>query len=222
MKKWGVIVTLLYAVLVMVLLFPVMTLLTLSTTPTSSDYIEFLRSWGMWLICGIFVLSQFSLLSLTVDTSQKRTQSRTPIVRTALITGVFLAAVIVLVVLCVLLVVMGEDKTLDVSSLVRLLVMFGVLWLVWGVLFYLLYRNSPDPVTQCVSWLFRGSVLELLVAVPSHVIVRRRHDCCAPGVTAFGITSGIALMLMAFGPSVLLLFKKRMKRYLQQGSGARG
>ena len=73
--------------------------------------------------------------------------------------------------------------------------------------------NSTDPVTRAVSWLFRGSILELLVAVPSHVIVRRRHDCCAPMVTGFGITSGIAIMLISFGPSVLLLFKKRMEGY---------
>jgi hypothetical protein len=83
----------------------------------------------------------------------------------------------------------------------------------WGIVFFRFARDSEDPITRSVSLLLRGSVLELLIAVPAHVIVRRRHDCSAPGVTSFGITSGIAIMLLAFGPSVLLLYKKRMEGY---------
>jgi hypothetical protein len=37
-----------------------------------------------------------------------------------------------------------------------------------------------------------GSILELLVAVPSHIIVRRRGDCCAPLGTFCGTATGIA------------------------------
>jgi hypothetical protein len=91
-------------------------------------------------------------------------------------------------------------------------------WVLWSIAFYRYSRDIDDVVTRAVKWLLRGSVLELLIAVPSHVIVRRRHDCCAPAVTSFGIASGIAIMVLSFGPSVIFLFKKRMERLKARGA----
>jgi hypothetical protein len=73
--------------------------------------------------------------------------------------------------------VWGEKFIPDRTSLVGLLGAVATPWLVWGILFYRLWRNSNDPVTRAVAWLLRGSVLELLIAVPAHVMVRRRHEC---------------------------------------------
>ena len=84
------------------------------------------------------------------------------------------------------------------------------LWLVWGIVFYRYTRGSPDAVTRAVSWLLKGSVLDLLVAAPRHIMLRHRDECSAPAVTSFGITTGIAVTLLSFGPSVLLLYKKRL------------
>jgi hypothetical protein len=74
-------------------------------------------------------------------------------------------------------------------------------------------RNSSGVINRLISWLLKGSILELLVVVPCHIIVRRRHDCSAPMVTSFGIATGIAIMLLSFGPSVLFLYKKRLDAY---------
>jgi hypothetical protein len=65
---------------------------------------------------------------------------------------------------------------------------------------------------RSLRWLLRGSILELLVAVPSHIIVRRRGDCCAPLGTFWGIATGISVMLLCFGPSVFFLFVERFER----------
>ena len=65
---------------------------------------------------------------------------------------------------------------------------------------------------RATRWLLRGSILELLVAVPSHVIVRRRDDCCAPAGTFWGIATGISVMLLCFGPGVFFLFVERCRR----------
>ena len=56
-------------------------------------------------------------------------------------------------------------------------------------------------------------MLQLLIAVLCHIIVRQRGDCSAPFVTGFGIATGIAVMLMTFGPSVIFLYQKRLGEY---------
>ena len=206
-------ITLVYALIVMALLTPAFLIMVSSSTPSLSDFNEFYQSGWVWMVGGVFVLGQFVLLSLSVDTSQKRMRRRSPIVLSAITVGLFLMVVTGAILLSSLVALKLDNDVPVLGTLARILVLIFIPWIVWSVLFYLLYKNSDDPVTRAVAWLFRGSVLELLVAVPSHVIVRRRHECSAPIATGFGIASGIAIMLMSFGPSVLLLFKKRMEQY---------
>jgi len=94
------------------------------------------------------------------------------------------------------------------------LVVAALSWIIWAVIFYRMSRtNSPADVvsTQC-NYLIKGSILELLIAVPTHIVARSRDYCCAGFMTFFGITMGIAVMLLAFGPSVFFLFVNRWKR----------
>ena len=73
--------------------------------------------------------------------------------------------------------------------------------------------NDPGALTRRLTqWLVRGSILELLIAVPSHILVRRREDCCAPVATFWGMVTGLSIMLLAFGPGIFFLFVERMKR----------
>ena len=69
-----------------------------------------------------------------------------------------------------------------------------------------------DPAQRVYRWLVAGSVLELLIALPSHVIVRRRYGCTGPEVTAFGVATGLVILLMSLGPGVLFLYRARMRR----------
>jgi hypothetical protein len=90
----------------------------------------------------------------------------------------------------------------------------GVFWLLWGFIFYRFARNdSPETLLNRITkWLLYGSILDLLVAVPSHVIVRSKQNCCAPAASLWGIATGLSVMLLAFGPGVFFLFVKRMNR----------
>jgi cbb3-type cytochrome oxidase subunit 3 len=97
------------------------------------------------------------------------------------------------------------------------LAVFGILlffWIVWAFVFRRATRaDEPDALLKrATRWLLRGSILELIVAVPSHVIIRRRDDCCAPIGTFWGIATGISVMLLCFGPGVFFLFAERMKK----------
>lgn len=95
-----------------------------------------------------------------------------------------------------------------------LLIVAGLCWAGWSVLFAVIaLPGSPEGLPMRLHrWLIGGSVLELLVAVPTHVVVRRRPDCCAGIATGFGICLGVAVMFVSFGPSVLLLFYRRRKQ----------
>jgi hypothetical protein len=89
-----------------------------------------------------------------------------------------------------------------------------VFWLLWGWAFYHFARaDEPEALVQrSVRWLLRGSILELLVAVPCHVVLRCRETCCAQMATFWGIATGLSVMLMAFGPGVFFLFVQRANR----------
>lgn len=97
-----------------------------------------------------------------------------------------------------------------------------ILWMIWALVFHRYVRQDSDAslATRCVRWLLRGSILELLIAVPSHIVVRRREDCCAPAVTFWGISTGISVMLLCFGPGLFYLFARRLGKRRPQSEGA--
>src|SRR5664279_915497 len=105
-------------------------------------------------------------------------------------------------------------QTSDWQSTLSVFVPVLIFWLVWAFVFRRAAKSDePDALLKRVTrWLLRGSILELIIAVPSHVIVRRRDDCCAPIGTFWGIATGISVMLLCFGPGVFFLFVERCRR----------
>jgi hypothetical protein len=214
--KWGLVVTLFYGLVVLAFLVPAYILLASKDPLSAADFLEAYSAFVPWACTVAVMLGAALLLWLSVDTTKKRLKPRTRILTSALITGFFLSFLTVAIFLAAGLGVWGErffNFLPGPPTLAGIAAAFVVPWLVWGILFYRFCRNSADPVTRALAWMFRGSVLELLIAVPAHVFIRRRHECCAPLVNSFGITAGIAIMLLSFGPSVLLLYKKRLEKY---------
>jgi hypothetical protein len=90
----------------------------------------------------------------------------------------------------------------------------GAVWLGWSIALWMLTRTGEPAsvVARLHRWVLGGSIAELLIAVPAHVIVRRRNECCAGMATGMAICVGVAVMIVAMGPSVVLLYLKRWKQ----------
>ncbi|MCD6049871.1 MAG: hypothetical protein K0Q55_1274 [Verrucomicrobia bacterium] len=110
----------------------------------------------------------------------------------------------------------GAVGGIDVSwyEWTALSMFIGGIWLLWGGVFYRFYRTS-DAESWTRRWLknlFRGSVLELLVVLPTHIVLRSKDDCCAPMVSFMGIVTGLSVMVICFGPGVMFLYLDRARR----------
>jgi hypothetical protein len=227
MRRSGVLISVFYALIVVCVLVPVGVLLAgtdLQDLPKLPQaLLEVYKAWTTWIPVGAVLSGQVLLLFLSVDTSWRRLKPRRHIIVSCAVAGTLVAVLTIALVFCLKAGIQGDkfdqigERTITGA---QVLGFAGFLWLCWGFVFFVYLRNSSEVVTRIVSWLLRGSVLELLVAVPCHVIVRRRDDCSAPMVTSFGIVTGIAVMLLSFGPSVLLLYKKRLEAYEKRAAAA--
>lgn len=232
MKRWGIVITFFYAVVVAVLSVPGAALLmtrqpvgrifeNLDLSSILKGYGEVYSHWFPWTWLGILVVGQALLLFLSVDTSWRHAKPRQHVAATAVLTSLFAAVLTGAAVLSLEVAVYGDKvpplwkgrEELFGWTVIGIWVGF---WVIWSGIFYQYYRDASNRVSRIVTWLLRGSVLELLIAVPAHVIVRHRNDCSAPVVTSFGIITGLAIMLLCFGPGVLALYKKRLDRYARE------
>lgn len=215
MRNWGIMISALYALILVLLIIPGGSMLggsPLSDSPWLESF-NIYEGWITWVWLLAILAGQAALLFLSVDTSRKRLKPQRHIL-VSLAVGTLLTGLLTFAAAWSLTAGIWGDNCLDwVGSQAGALAWTIGLWALWGIIFYLYTRKKPGRTIKWVGWLIKGSVLELLVAVPCHIITRHREDCCAPAVTGFGIATGIAIMLLAFGPSVLLLYSRRLKQY---------
>jgi hypothetical protein len=226
-KRWAIFTVLLYALALIFLTLPILFLAFGVGAKNGHnialrDMLDIYLNWGYWLWLAVMVGGQFLLLLLPISIAEKRLPARRPL-KTPVIVGAFLLANLVFAgIILVLCAVYGENIPgyYDLSGsnynssagvILTLIIPLLFFWLVWSIVFrHYSRKDEPNALLKRITrWLLRGSILELLVAVPSHVIVRRREDCCAPIGTFWGIVTGISVMLLCFGPGVYFLFVER-------------
>jgi hypothetical protein len=164
-----------------------------------------------WMWALVMGLAQAALLVVPV-----RVASRKPVTTRWLIWPVLAALAMLLLMTAGMLVVALEtvEKTpflRDQTTMIIIACGVGAVWAIWAFVFgfYTIRGGRQNFMTRLTRSLLAGSILELLVAVPAHVVARARGYCCAGFGTFWGIAAGISVMLFAFGPAVFVLFARR-------------
>ena len=237
MKRWAILTILLYALALLLLTVPVILISFHWGSGGGVDFKDAAKvylNWAYWLWLAIMVAGQALLLLLPLNITERRLTPRRPLKTPVIVTAFFLANLVFAGLLAIFCAAFKEEgfgifgfltpfkanelSPSDLQTLVGMIITVLVFWFIWAVIFrHFAKTDDPDSLLKrSTRWLLRGSILELLVAVPSHVIVRRRDDCCAPIGTFWGIVTGISVMLLCFGPGVFFLFVERFKRLKPQ------
>jgi hypothetical protein len=229
MKRWAFLTAFIYALALVLLAVPAIVICFsgkngFSVAVASTVY----REWAYWLWLAVLVAGQALLLLLPINIAEKRQPARRNLKIPVIVGGFFLSLLVVSAALSLLCGFYGDNVPARynlgydlggqdnnaIGALLTAVETLLIFWLLWMMILRRATAND-DPaslVKRAMRWLLRGSILELLIAVPSHVIVRRRGDCCAPIGTFWGIATGISVMLLCFGPAVFFLFAERFQR----------
>ena len=220
MKRWAAVTVLLYVAILALLALPL-------GVVAFDKFLDFdLESafdlWsnpGLWIWLAFAGLAQAALLVVPV-----RAQSKRPLTRKAIIWPVLAGLAMLLLMVAGMSLVAWEtvlrihdatDSSFEAKVIIicASFLVLALIWLSWAILFgFYCGRNEPRTVvSRLVRMLLAGSILELLVSVPAHVYARSKDDCCGGMGTVWGLAAGISVMLFAFGPTVFVLFARRVR-----------
>lgn len=209
MAIWAVATAGLYFLILLVLTVPVLMFTALSAN--ASPAFEIYAMWGYWLFIALLVAAQVVLLKVPLQVASRRPVKRRALWPPVIVSAILMGLVVMTFGFTVAEALMPKDP--GVLGFLAMLLM-PITWVYWGIRFYNLGQTSSamSVVEQQNALLLKGSILEFLVAVPTHIIVRGRSECCAGMYTFLGLVTGLSVMLLAFGPSVFFLFVARWRR----------
>jgi hypothetical protein len=169
------------------------------------------------ILAAVLLICQVFLFDIKVDMIDKRPVPKRKITTASIFLGLLMAAMTFTGFILLLLVGARKDGP-EISPqyenlwFVFLICLFVGSWIFWAWGFIATYKNNipGEFMRKSVKRLMAGSVMELIIAVPSHILFRNRGDCCAPMFSYFGIVMGTTVLLFAFGPGIVFLYLKRM------------
>ncbi|HAM70720.1 MAG TPA: hypothetical protein DCM86_03665 [Verrucomicrobiales bacterium] len=210
-KPWALWVAMLYAAALAVMTLPMLVASFLGRLG-DIDCPRLFLAWQYWAWLVVMGAAQWALLRVPVRVASKRPTTRGPVLVTILASGLMAGALVAAGIGSLYEFATRLEGAPDWIGWVGL----GIVLLVWGAWSAVFARmtrtrDASDALSRQCRLLIRGSILELLVAVPTHVVARYRDYCCAGFMTFIGLTAGLSVMLFAFGPSIFFLFVERWK-----------
>jgi len=211
MKRWALLTIALYVVILSLLVGPLLLAGFCPEISVKEIFSAYLNP-APWIWIGVMALAQAALLVVPVRLAGERPVAKRHVFWTILAT-IFLLLLMGAGIVFAGVETIGNTKWLDDDAIVLYVGIVGGVWCIWAFLmgFYVGGREPKTLMQRVVRFLIAGSVLELLVAVPTHILARMRNYCCAGFLTFWGIAAGISVILLAFGPGVFLMFARRWK-----------
>ncbi|MDD5136613.1 MAG: hypothetical protein PHX20_07535 [Candidatus Omnitrophica bacterium] len=216
MKKTAAVIICVYAILLVAITAPFIRLAFIGLEE-HIEASETFASWIYWLWLLALLACEIALLCIPVRVASKRPVTKRHIFF-PIIAGSFMMALLVAGAFLAIGEFIREDALyepmwwLALSELV-----LG--WMLWGLVFFRWSRvlKPENLIEKQIRYLYKGSILELLIAVPTHVMVRSKDYCCAGYATFISLALGFSVMLIAFGPGIFFLFSERWAKKKRMG-----
>ncbi|MGA2543887.1 MAG: hypothetical protein ABSG78_20245 [Verrucomicrobiota bacterium] len=211
MKRWAILVAALYCLMLAALTVPVCALA--FRDQSIKDIAGLYADWPYWTWLLIMMLAQAALLAVPVRFASRRPVTRGSLLPTVLASGLMMGGLAAGAV-CAIYEFATGGIDMPAGEGWCVLAVMALTWCLWSLIFFRWGRkeNPEDFISRQSRTLLKGSILELLIAVPTHIVARHRNECCAGCFTFIGLTMGISVMLFSFGPSVFFLYAARWKR----------
>ena len=212
MKRWALVVVALYLLILAVLTVPV-ALLAFAPNLGAKEAGDVFLQWGYWLWLGVMGLGQAALLVVPVQVASRRPMTHRSLLWPVVTAGLMMGALAVGAIYALWEYTFQDKGTADWIWWAAIVAGVAV-WIAWAVLFYRVSRAAApaDVITRQCRLMMRGSVLELLIAVPTHIVARSRDYCCAGFMTFIGLTLGLSVMIFSYGPAVFFLYADRWRQ----------
>jgi hypothetical protein len=211
MKRWALLTIVLYVVILAVLAVPVL-LACFWPEFRLRDIVAPELHCVLWIWIGVMALAQAALLVVPVRLASERIVATRHVFWTILAT-LFLMLLMGTAMVFAVIETIDNTKWMDDDAMLLFFGVVGAVWCIWAFLmgFYVGGREPKTMMQRLVRFLIAGSILEVLIVIPAHILARMRNYCCAGYLTFWGIAAGVSVMLLAFGPGVFLLFVRRMQ-----------